>query len=240
MTVAAEALDSGLGDLERRVMAAVKASEERGDPPLARAVELGRCVQEKGLGFPSPELGQVLVSNLCFSYNTPSLWKLLDQAMASRLIYPLHTLALLTHRVIPSRRAQPEAYRLYLELLSRYALSLPLVEAGPCRDKIRYLSTDPISAIRNRWKKPSRIAMQPHSRSASMVSPHGAPSPDQFYRSTSFTSEPLMADLGRSDRPFFFHSFGHSRRPDDKLWRKTRQCGKFGSDRALTALNLSI
>nr|XP_010921239.1 mediator of RNA polymerase II transcription subunit 33A isoform X2 [Elaeis guineensis] len=136
MTVAAEAAEFGLGDLERRVMAAVKASEERGDPPLARAVEVGRCVQEKGLGFPSPELGEVLVSNLCFSHNTPSLWKLLDQAVASRLIYPLHTLALLTHRVIPHRRAQPEAYRLYLELLSRYALSPPLVEAGPCRDKI--------------------------------------------------------------------------------------------------------
>lgn len=85
-------------DLERRVMAAVKASEARGDPPLLRAVEVGRCVQEKGLGLPNPDLAAVLVSNLCFAHNTPSLWKLLDQAMASRLLSPLHTLALLTPR----------------------------------------------------------------------------------------------------------------------------------------------
>ncbi|XP_038988885.1 mediator of RNA polymerase II transcription subunit 33A-like isoform X2 [Phoenix dactylifera] len=136
MAVAEEAAEGGGGDLERRVMEAVKASEERGDPPLARAVEVGRCVQEKGLGFPSPELGHVLVSNLCFSHNMPSLWKLLDQAMASRLIAPLHALALLTPRVIPNRRAEPEAYRLYLELLSRYALSPLSIEVGSCRDKI--------------------------------------------------------------------------------------------------------
>ncbi|KAG1371452.1 mediator of RNA polymerase II transcription subunit 33A [Cocos nucifera] len=135
MAAAEETAEGGGGELERRVMEVVKASEERGDPPLARAVEVGRCVQEKGLGFPSPELGHVLVSNLCFSHNAPSFWKLLDQAMSSRLIAPLHTLALLTARVIPHRRAQPEAYRLYLELLSRYALSPPSMEAGPCRDK---------------------------------------------------------------------------------------------------------
>uniref|UniRef100_A0A6V7QSZ3 Mediator of RNA polymerase II transcription subunit 33A n=1 Tax=Ananas comosus var. bracteatus TaxID=296719 RepID=A0A6V7QSZ3_ANACO len=90
----------------------------------------------EGLGLPNPDLAAVLVSNLCFAHNTPSLWKLLDQAMASRLLSPLHTLALLTPRVIPNRRAQPEAYRLYLELLNRYMLSSSMLEAGPCRDKI--------------------------------------------------------------------------------------------------------
>ncbi|XP_072997248.1 mediator of RNA polymerase II transcription subunit 33A-like [Typha latifolia] len=126
----------GADDLERRVMAVVKASEARGDPLLLRAVEVGRCVQEKGLAIPNPELASVLVSNLCFAHNTPSLWKLLDQTMASRLLSPLQTLALLSPRVIPHRLAQPEAYRLYLELMSRYALSSPSLEAGPCRDKI--------------------------------------------------------------------------------------------------------
>uniref|UniRef100_A0A0D9WF09 Mediator of RNA polymerase II transcription subunit 33A n=1 Tax=Leersia perrieri TaxID=77586 RepID=A0A0D9WF09_9ORYZ len=51
------------------------------------------------------------------------MWKLLDQAMASRLVSPLHTLALLTPRVVPNRRAQPEAYRLYLELIAQYTVA---------------------------------------------------------------------------------------------------------------------
>ncbi|RWW28261.1 hypothetical protein GW17_00007274 [Ensete ventricosum] len=85
-------------DLERRVMVAVKAAEERGDPPLLRAVEAARCVQERGLGLPNPELARVLVSNLCFANNNPSLWKLLDQTMASRVVSPIHVLALLTPR----------------------------------------------------------------------------------------------------------------------------------------------
>lgn len=85
-------------DLEWRVMAAVKAAEERGDPPLLRAVEAARCFQECGLGIPSTELARVLVSNLCFANNNPSLWKLLDQAMASRVVSPIHTIALLMPR----------------------------------------------------------------------------------------------------------------------------------------------
>ncbi|XP_037461881.1 uncharacterized protein LOC119332877 [Triticum dicoccoides] len=42
------------------------------------------------------------------------------------LVSPLHTLALLTPRMVPNRRAQPEAYRLYLELLRRYAVVVPV------------------------------------------------------------------------------------------------------------------
>ncbi|KAI0527566.1 hypothetical protein KFK09_003170 [Dendrobium nobile] len=114
-------------------MAAFKASEERGDLPLARAMEVARCV---GAGEgPSSELGQIIVSALCFENNTPSLWKLLDQAIAVRLLSPLHIIALLTARVIPHRRAQPEAYRLYLELLSRYGVALSLRDFGASKDK---------------------------------------------------------------------------------------------------------
>jgi hypothetical protein len=100
---------AGPGDLERRVMASVKASEARGDPPLLRAVELARVVsgsggQEEeeggggGAGTPSADLAGILVSNLCFAHNSPSLWKLVGQAVASRLLCPLHVLALLTPR----------------------------------------------------------------------------------------------------------------------------------------------
>lgn len=88
----------GAGELERAVMGALKAADERGDPPLIQAMEAGRLVREKGLELPNLELGFVLVSNLCFDHNAPSLWKLLEQAMASRVVSPLHVLALLTAR----------------------------------------------------------------------------------------------------------------------------------------------
>lgn len=122
-------------------MAAVKASEARGDPPLLRAVEVARLVAGEGegggLGLPSAELAGILVSNLCFAHNSPSLWKLVSQAMASRLLCPLHVLALLTARVLPQRRAHPKAYRLYLELLKANVTSSSLsLQAGPNRDKI--------------------------------------------------------------------------------------------------------
>ena len=85
-------------DLELHVMSALKAAEERGDPPAARMAEVARLVQEKGLGFPSPELGIVLVANLCFAHNTPAFWKLLEHSIGSRLVSPHHALALLTAR----------------------------------------------------------------------------------------------------------------------------------------------
>ncbi|KAM0856950.1 hypothetical protein ACQ4PT_048795 [Festuca glaucescens] len=115
------------GDVEGRLMSAVKASAARGDPPLLQAAEAARCAREASAsdatcGGARGSLAAALVSNLCFAYNTGAMWKLLDQAIASRLVSPLHTLALLTSRVVPNRRAQPEAYRLYLELLGRYAL----------------------------------------------------------------------------------------------------------------------
>ncbi|KAG8085126.1 hypothetical protein GUJ93_ZPchr0010g10160 [Zizania palustris] len=122
-------------DLERRVMAVVKASAARGDPPLLQAAEAARCAREASASAsasPGGEeggcrsggaLAEALVKNLCFVHNTGAMWKLLDQAMASRLISPLQTLALLTPRVVPNRRAQPEAYRLYLDLVGRYTVA---------------------------------------------------------------------------------------------------------------------
>ena len=88
-------------ELERRVMAAVKASAERGDPPLLQAAEAARCIREAPASAPGGlALSQALVTNLCFAHNTPAMWKLLDQAMLSRLVDPLHTLALLTPRCL--------------------------------------------------------------------------------------------------------------------------------------------
>jgi hypothetical protein len=90
-------------DLESRLMSAVKASAARGDPPLLQAAEAARCAREASASDATcgGSLAAALVSNLCFAHNTGAMWKLLDQAMASRLVSPLHTLALLTPRSQP-------------------------------------------------------------------------------------------------------------------------------------------
>ncbi|XP_057971679.1 mediator of RNA polymerase II transcription subunit 33A-like [Malania oleifera] len=126
-----------LRQLEQRVMETLKGCQERREPPLVWTLEVSRCLGIAGLGLPSPELAEVLVSNLCFANtNNPSLWKFLDQALSSRIVSSLHVLSLLSSRVIPHRWSQPEAYRLYLELLSRYAFAFDPLEGDACRDKI--------------------------------------------------------------------------------------------------------
>lgn len=109
---AAAAAAAAPTELEWRVLEVLKVSEERGDPPLVRAIEAGRCIGANG--GPSTELGQVLVSLLCFRNNTPSLWKLLDQAINIGLLSPLHILALLTSRW---GRRTSDACKIYLEFL---------------------------------------------------------------------------------------------------------------------------
>jgi hypothetical protein len=112
------------GDLESRLMSAVKASAARGDPPLLQAAEAARCAREASAsdatcgGGARGSLAAALVSNLCFAHNTGAMWKLLDQAMASRLVSPLHTLALLTPR------SQLSTYFVFLSLVSVNQFSL--------------------------------------------------------------------------------------------------------------------
>ncbi|KAI6698742.1 hypothetical protein NL676_018861 [Syzygium grande] len=123
-------------EFERLVSEATKRCRARGEAPAAWSAEVASCAVARGLELPSAELGQVLVSHLSANFGEPSLWKLLDHAMASRLISSLHALCLLTPRVLSCRQAQPEAYRLYLELLARYAFSFEYVASKASRDKI--------------------------------------------------------------------------------------------------------
>ncbi|XP_068669237.1 mediator of RNA polymerase II transcription subunit 33A-like [Aristolochia californica] len=123
-------------DFEERVLETVKWCEERREPPLRWAMEVTKYVRHNGMELPNLELGQLLVSKLCFSRNNPTLWKLLEQGVCSRLLSPLHVLALLTAKVLSHRRIQPEAYRLYLELLSQYALSSAMLGGDSNNEKI--------------------------------------------------------------------------------------------------------
>jgi hypothetical protein len=110
-------------EVERRVMAAVKASAERGDPPLLQAAEAARCIREAPASAPGGlALSQALVANLCFAHNTAAMWKLLDQAMLSRLVDPLHTLALLTPRCLSERFDLPFSFINWVSALVRFQM----------------------------------------------------------------------------------------------------------------------
>ncbi|KAM1110892.1 hypothetical protein ACFX13_010309 [Malus domestica] len=124
----------GMGsELQRRVAELVSAGKQRGTENLVEwAVKVGKWVE----AAPSIELGEVLVSQLCFQHNRPSLWKFLDIALSSGLLSPPHVLSILSSRVIPNRWSQPEAYRLYLELLRRYAFSFGPLSGHVSKEKI--------------------------------------------------------------------------------------------------------
>ena len=87
---------------EERVAETLKLCQNRREPPLVWAAEVLKCLDTAGLGLglPSVELGQVLVSHLCFAYNSSCMWKFLDHALSSRLVSPLHVLSLLTSRFL--------------------------------------------------------------------------------------------------------------------------------------------
>ncbi|WCJ27895.1 Mediator of RNA polymerase II transcription subunit 33A [Euphorbia peplus] len=121
---------------EKKILDTINICQERADVPLVWAMEVGKCLVSLGIRLPSPELGHVLVDSLCFHNNHPSFWKFLHQAFSSHLLSHFHVLSLLSSRVIPCRRSQPEAYRLYLELLSRYAFQFDPIGEEACKDKI--------------------------------------------------------------------------------------------------------
>ncbi|KAK4582106.1 hypothetical protein RGQ29_025323 [Quercus rubra] len=132
--------ESELTGFEEGVLETLKRCEQRNETTLVSAMEVAKCLRSWQVQLPSPELGQLLVSRLCSSSSSSSssssLWKFIEQALSSRLLYPLQLLSLLTSRVLPNRRTQPKAYRLYLELLSRYAFLFYPLSEDACKDKI--------------------------------------------------------------------------------------------------------
>ncbi|XP_054780626.1 mediator of RNA polymerase II transcription subunit 33A-like isoform X2 [Prosopis cineraria] len=123
-------------EVKEKVFERVKLFLQRKEPPLYGVMELIECLSSLNVRLPSPELAELLVSHLCFDYNHPSLWKFLHQALSSRLLFPLQVLSLLSSRIIPHRHRQPEAYRLFLELLRQYAFSFDPNVADSCKLKI--------------------------------------------------------------------------------------------------------
>ncbi|XP_050382850.1 mediator of RNA polymerase II transcription subunit 33A-like [Argentina anserina] len=123
----------GSVELERRVVELVTAAGKgKEESPVIWAMELGQYVE----AAPSIQLGEVVVTQLCFRHNKPCLWKFIDLCLSSGLLSPLHVLSLLSSRVIPQRRSQPEAYKLFLELLRRYAFSFGSIAGDGPKQRI--------------------------------------------------------------------------------------------------------
>ncbi|PSR94800.1 Mediator of RNA polymerase II transcription subunit 33A like [Actinidia chinensis var. chinensis] len=106
------------------VLELTKSSQERGIDPLTWAIQVSSSLSSAGVPLPSPELAEFLVSHICWENNVPITWKFLEKALTMKIVPPMLVLALLSTRVIPSRRSCPAAYRLYLELLKRHAFAL--------------------------------------------------------------------------------------------------------------------
>ncbi|KAL3531373.1 hypothetical protein ACH5RR_010695 [Cinchona calisaya] len=118
------------------VMDLTKSAQERNMDPLMWAMHVSSSLTSAGLSMPSPELANLLVSHICWANNLPIAWKFLEKALTLGIVPPLLVLALLSIRVVPNRKRYPAAYRLYMELLKRYAFYLPSIIHGPNYPKI--------------------------------------------------------------------------------------------------------
>ncbi|CAA2935110.1 mediator of RNA polymerase II transcription subunit 33A-like [Olea europaea subsp. europaea] len=118
------------------VLELTKAAQEKGTDSLMWAMQLSSNLTAAGISMPSTEVAELLVSYICWSNNIPIAWKFLEKALTIRIVPPMFVVALLSTRVIANRRRYPVAYRLYMELLKRYAFSLPSLTNGPSYKKI--------------------------------------------------------------------------------------------------------
>ncbi|XP_068659535.1 mediator of RNA polymerase II transcription subunit 33A-like [Aristolochia californica] len=106
-----------------KVVQLTKGAQDKGSDPLLWAVQLSSALTSSGVALPSVELAHVLVSHICWGNNVPMAWKYLEKVVAVNIAPPMLVIALLSARIVPSRRSRPGAYRLYLELLKRHCFS---------------------------------------------------------------------------------------------------------------------
>lgn len=106
------------------VLHLTKFAQDKGTDPLLWARQLSSDLSSSGVSLPSHDLANLLVSHICWDNNVPLTWKFLEKALMFKMVPPLLVLALLSVRVIPNRRTNPAAFRIYMELLKRHAFTL--------------------------------------------------------------------------------------------------------------------
>ncbi|MED6132380.1 hypothetical protein PIB30_018403 [Stylosanthes scabra] len=126
----------GMRPWEDAVVEVTKAAQKNDTDAVLWAVQVYSNLKAAGESLPSLELAEVLVSYICWDNNVPILWKFLEKAILLNFVPPIFLLSLLSLRVIPCRRSQPAAYRLYLELLKRHAFQLKSLINAPNYPKI--------------------------------------------------------------------------------------------------------
>ncbi|KAK7394915.1 hypothetical protein VNO78_15456 [Psophocarpus tetragonolobus] len=119
-------------EVREGVVKRLKVWQERTNKgPTARVTELVEHLKRVGIALPSPELGELLVSQICLENNHPWMWKFTHNALSSRLLFPLQILSLLASNVIPHRHSRPHAFALFLPLLAQHAFSLNPTPSPP-------------------------------------------------------------------------------------------------------------
>ncbi|XP_073030533.1 mediator of RNA polymerase II transcription subunit 33A-like isoform X1 [Primulina eburnea] len=106
------------------VLELTKVAQEKGGDPLLWAAQVSSNLTSVGISLPSIELADLLVSHIFWENNVPTAWKILEKALALKIVPPLLVLGLLSTRTVSCRRSCPTAFRLYLELLKLHAFSL--------------------------------------------------------------------------------------------------------------------
>ncbi|KAI6695615.1 hypothetical protein NL676_023325 [Syzygium grande] len=119
------------GELWGALLEMTRSAQEKNSDPIHWAIRLSSTLGSAGVPLPSPDLAHLLVSHICWDNHVPIAWKFLDKALAVGIVPPMLVLAVLSSRVIPSRRTYPTAYRLYMELLKRHAFSFGSLINGP-------------------------------------------------------------------------------------------------------------
>nr|GMD68260.1 mediator of RNA polymerase II transcription subunit 33A [Ipomoea batatas] len=118
------------------VLELTKVAQEKGCDPLVWAIQVSSHLSSAGAPLPSIELAHLLVSHICWENNVPSAWKLLEKALALKIVPSLIVFPLLSNRVIPNRHLRPAAFRLYLELLKRHIFTLKMHVSMPINEKV--------------------------------------------------------------------------------------------------------
>ncbi|KAI3439446.1 uncharacterized protein J3R85_004877 [Psidium guajava] len=113
-----------------------RSAQEKNSDPIHWAIRLSSSLGSAGVSLPSVDLAHLLVSHICWDNHVPIAWKFLEKAIAVGIVPPMLVLAVLSSRVIPSRRTYPTAYRLYMELLKRHAFSFGSLINGPDYEKV--------------------------------------------------------------------------------------------------------
>ncbi|XP_027352449.1 mediator of RNA polymerase II transcription subunit 33A-like isoform X2 [Abrus precatorius] len=142
-------------EVKEGIVKRLKWWEQRSNkPPTAWVTELIEHLNTLGITLPSPELGELLVSEMCFDNNQPSTWKLVHHALSSRLLFPLQILSLLSSNVLPHRNSHPHAYALFLPLLSQHLFSFHPTTSLQCNLKI-VSSIDSVLRFSETYKIPN-------------------------------------------------------------------------------------